>query len=380
VILWWAVPAVAGVATTVWLTGSALASWREQRAGLVYELTPRYRGTAVRAVGAVAAVGCVLASGTWMALGQRSDRPAVGHRALRVVGAAQVTPLRPGRSPITASATAGPRAGAPVAPGSAASAPVGAASPTTSLVTVGRPAGGELLEGRLAGLPGRYRVWLPPQYPGRAAPMQAVLVLAGGPELGSVFQGLAGAVSAGRANPFVAVAPEATCAPAGTIAPAVPAPDLRRAVAARFHVLPGAGDWGVLGLDTGAPCAVTAELDGASGYRAAAALGGRYDALPAAATAALPSGALPGGAPPAAASPNAPSPAPASVRLLLAEPKRDIVGQASAARLSAKLSRRPHADVRSSAAVRDFSAELERFRLVRLAAVYLTEQLAPVRP
>lgn len=367
-ILWWAVLAIAGVAATVWLAGSALAAWREQRAGLVYELTPRYRGAAVRGVAAVTVVGSLLAGGAWVGLGSGpGSGPGQTHphapAALAVDAAAPaataVAPTAPATPVVPATTPA-----APATPPSAAPAvPVPAVPAAAGLVTVGHPSGGELLAGALPGLPGRYRVWLPPQYQGRSAPLQALLVLADDAQLDQVFQGLSDAVGMGRSNPFVAVVPDAGCAPSGSLSSGPDAAALRRAVAARFHVQSDARGWALLGLGSGAPCAVTAELDGTGAYPAAAALSGDYGALPAVPTMAQPS-VQPG----------------TVVRLLLATARRDTAGQASAARLSTALGRLPHTDVRLSAVVRDFTPELERFRLVRLAAGYLTEQLAAPRP
>ena len=43
--LWWSAALIAAGATVgVGLAGSALGAWREERAGQVYELTPRYLG------------------------------------------------------------------------------------------------------------------------------------------------------------------------------------------------------------------------------------------------------------------------------------------------------------------------------------------------
>lgn len=340
VILWWAFLAVAGVALAVWLSGGALAAWREQQAGLVYELTPRYLGTVLRGAAAVAAFGCALTGSVSFALAVTPlDVPSA---------AAPLSASVDARATARPHAPAVPRARHSTAP--AAALPVG-------MVTIGHPHGGELLDGMLPGLPGRVRVWLPAQYRGHTAPLQTLLVLADDSETDDVFAGLAAAVDAGRANPFVAVLPTAACAPTGTLTPPQTPADLARAVAARFHVVPDASGWAALGLGAGAPCAVAADLAHPDAYRAAAALGGRYDAMPV---------------------PAAGGPAPA--RLLLALARDDAAGQVSASHLNAALVHRPRTEIRVNNAVRDYTAQLERFRLVRLAAGYLTEQFAVPRP
>ena len=365
-ILCWAVLAVSGVAAAVWLAGGALASWRQQRAGLVYELTPRYLGTVLRGGAALTAFGCALTGSVGVAV-TLTPRPRPS-----VTAAAAGLPLsadaRPSAGPLGAAGAAPAGAAAGSAGRAAAAAAVPAATPGSAapgaavgMVTVGHPHGGELLQGTLPGVPGMLRVWLPKQYPGHAAPLQALLVLTDDSELDDVLEGLSEAVDLGRADPFVAVLPAAVCAPTGTVAPAPADDELRRAVAARFHLDPDPDGWGVLGLDAGAPCAVAAELAHPSSYRATAALGGRYDSLPAPASAAGPAASA------------------APLRLLLAASRRDTAGQASASKLNAALVRLPHTDVRLNSAVRDFSVQRERFRLVRLAAAYLTEQFAMSR-
>ena len=347
VILWWVSLAMTGTAAAVWLTGGALASWREQRAGLVYELTPRYRGVAVRAGAAVAALGCVLAGGTGLAL---APVDTITHT--RSSG-----PTPPALSPVPA----------PDATVTASSAPSSAAG---AMLTVGHPSGGALLEGPLPGVQGRVRVWLPQQYAKASIPLPVMVVRADDAELGDVFEGLSGAVDSGRSNAFVAVVPTPPCNPAG--ADVAAAGDLlRHAVAARFHVAPDARGWGLLGLDAGAPCAVEAELARPGSFIAAAGLGGRYDDL-----VRLMSHRTPHLPPHPAAHP---ATLPPATRLLLADSRRDAAGQDSAARLRSALVRLPRADVRLSSVVRDFSVQRERLRLVRLAAGYLTEQLAAGR-
>ncbi|WP_042404861.1 hypothetical protein [Streptacidiphilus carbonis] len=323
-ILWWAGFALFGVVTAVWAGGSALASWREQRAGLVYELTPRYRGAALRGAAAVAAVGCVCASGVAVGLSPQQQR-AGAH--------AEPPPARSAR------ASAAPTRTSP-------------AHTSPGLLTVGHPSGGQLLEGTLPGVPGRLRVWLPKQYLGRTAPLQVLLVRADAAELGSVLDGLQSAAELGRANPFVAVVPIARCDPAAY----PPAAALRRALAARFHVRKDAQGWALLGLGAGAPCAVAAELAHPADFTAAAGLSGHYEAL------------VPLRAPNTGA--------PGTAHLLLADAFSDTAGQQSAARLRTALATRPRTDLRTVATAQDFSPERQRFRLVRQGAGYLTELLA----
>ncbi|MFC1410750.1 hypothetical protein ACEZCY_16490 [Streptacidiphilus sp. N1-12] len=351
-ILWWAVLAVLGLVAAAWLGGGALASWREQRAGLVYELTPRYLGAALRGAAALVALGAVLTGSLALLLAPRGGTPATLSADARVAAG----PLA--RHTVTSAPTPGatPSSGPSLSPSTTPKPAAVAATPAAALTVVSHPHGGQLLQGTLPGLPGRFRVWLPGQYQGRSIPLQAVLVLADDAELDGVFEGLAGAVDSGRANPMVAVIPAASCSPTGTVDPALTGAGLRKAVASRFHVAPDPGGWAVLGLDAGAPCAVATELAAPGSFGAAAGLGGRYDAL-----------RVPG------------APASGSVRLLLADAGRDTAGLASASKLGAALSARPHTAVRLSSAVRDFSADRERFRLVRVAAGYLTEQLATSR-
>ncbi|MBC3842937.1 hypothetical protein GXW82_30460 [Streptacidiphilus sp. 4-A2] len=341
------------MSATLWLGARALRSWREQRAALAYELPASYRGTALRAAAALMAAGCALAGGSQIASGRFQNWPADQLRSeLRsragVAGmAADSVPVRSATASASAAAAAVVRPSAavrPKAPGAVRPAPA------AGLLTVGRPAGGELREGTLAGYPGRVRIWLPPQYPHRTHPLQALVVLAGQQELPDILEGLAEAASANRANPFVVVAPEA-----------VPVPDGARlcgAVAQQFHVEPSARSWGVLGMGAGASAAVAAELAHPEAYAAGVGLGGRYDGLgrdvlgPAASTGR-------GGA----------------VRLLLADTARDLAGQASAARLRHALAGAAPW-IRLSDTVRDLDDRSERVRLARQAAGYLAELMA----
>ncbi|MBF9070609.1 hypothetical protein [Streptacidiphilus fuscans] len=350
--LWWSAALVAAGATVgVWLAGSALGVWREERAGRVYELTPRYRGAAVRAVLAAVALCAALAGGVAQALVGLPDSTA----PVAAVGSASAaradshpasdraprTPQASGAS--VASGVAG-SAGAAGAPG-ASKAPGAAGAVTTALTQVGQPSGGRLLQGTLGGVPGQVRIWLPAQYQahGSGGPvLQAVVVRAPEGELGEVWQGLAGAVAGGHANAFVAVAPADPCALASDDSA------LRRAVAAQYRIAAKPRSWAELGVDAGSSCAVTAELAHPDVYAGAAVLGGGSFARP--------SGALPSG-----------------IRLLLAQAHRDTAGQGDASRFRTALQGAPDLSVRLSDTVRDLTPELERFRLARLAANYLTE-------
>jgi hypothetical protein len=315
-----AVLLAAGVSAAAWFGIGAARCWLDQRAGLAYELTPSYLGTALRGVAAVAALGCALIAALLLAAPHRSAAPAARHR--------------------TVASDARPRQAPPSLKPTAQASP--AASPAQGMLTVGHPSGGELREGTLPGYPGRLRIWLPPQYPHRSHPLPALIVLADPTVLPDVFDGLVEAVSDGRANPFLVVAP--------STGQTVPGEQLRRAVAREFHVEPVPRSWGVLGIDAGAPGAVAAELARPDAYAAGAGVSGRYDAL------------RPVSRP--------------GVQLLLADTAQDRAGQASAARLRRALTGVPQAAVRLSDVVNDFSEERERVRLVRMAAGYLTECMA----
>ena len=149
------------------------------------------------------------------------------------------------------------------------------------LATIGHPAAGNLLDGTLPGYPGRLRIWLPQQYPRRAHVLQAVVVLADPQQLPDVLAGLAAAVSDGRANPLVVVAPDSApgTAPAPDGSPALDGARLRAAVARTFHVDPPRTAGGGARPGRGAPCALAAELSHPQWYAAGAGLGGRYEGL-----------------------------------------------------------------------------------------------------
>ncbi|MFC1418193.1 hypothetical protein [Streptacidiphilus cavernicola] len=324
-------------------------------------MTPHYLGAVLRAAAAALALGGVLTGSLALVLAPDRGAPAALSADARPAARPLVHPLATTPKPTTPKPTGAKAVPPKPSGGGPSSRPSPAAA--TALVTIGHPSGGELLQGTLAGFPGRVQVWLPKQYRGRTVPLQAVLVFAAPAELGDVFAGLSGAVDTGKANPVVAVVPAATCSPSGAVDPAFTADVLRRAAVSRFHVATSPAGWAVLGLDGGAPCAVAAELAQPTAFRAAAGLGGRYGALP---------------------DPAAPSPSPAGtgsvatgrVHLLLADAQRDTAGQRSASALGTVLARQSHIDVRLSSAVRDFTPSLERFRLVRVAAGYFAEQFA----
>ncbi|MEY9875720.1 hypothetical protein ABH931_005224 [Streptacidiphilus sp. MAP12-33] len=330
--LWWSAALIAAGATVgVGMVGSALGAWREEQAGRVYELTPRYLRVAGRAlVAAVALVGAAV-GGVVAAVGDggRGGAPA----AVAVTAAGRVSPSVAAHPDSDRAHKAAPSAPA-------------------ALTLVGQPQGGRLYQGTVPGVAGRVRVWVPSQYAAHSAAstiaLQALVVRAPAGELAEVWEGLAGAVLAGHANPFVAVVPDDPCAAAADDTA------LRHAVAAQFRVASRPRSWAELGVDTGSACAVTAELNHPDVYAGAAALGG---ALPHPA-ASRGSGQAPG------------------VRLLLAQAHRDTTGQAEAGRLRTALQGAPDAAVRLSSVVRDLTAGRERFRLVRLAADYVTEEFA----
>ncbi|WP_152627661.1 hypothetical protein [Streptacidiphilus melanogenes] len=343
--LWWSAALIAAGATVgVGLAGSALGAWREERSGRVYELTPRYLRVAARAVAAAVALVAAAVGGVMAAVGGpgAADRAAQAARAEQPVAAVESAADPSGASRSAAAHPDSDRAPKPA---------------PAALAVVGRPSGGQLYLGTLPGVPGQVRVWLPPQYAAHrgagTTALQAVVVRAPESELGEVWEGLAGAVTAGHANPFVAVAPADPCALAADDSA------LRGAVAGQFKVASRPRSWAEVGVDAASSCAVTAELAHPDAYAGAAALGG----------------ALPHPAPGKAAS-GASSPLPSGLRLLLAQAHRDTTGQAEANRLRVALQGAPDAAVRLSAVVRDSTPARERIRLVRMAADYVTEEFA----
>ncbi|MFB9368977.1 hypothetical protein [Kitasatospora albolonga] len=347
------VPLVVALVAGFLLGRAALVRWRDLKAAQTYELTAEQRPLLVRAGGAVLCGMCVTALTVAVVLDGRGVRPAQA--------AAVVAAERPAAPPVQPS-------------------PSGAELPpvVTRFELIGRPAGGELMEGEVAGPDGRprtVRVWLPDRYRAEPQARFPVVVLHAGTtgrtadaELPDVFEGVASAVKLGRSRPFVLVAP---AAPAGTghpcelvaAAPQAIADDqaLRTAVGAAFRTLPpGPGGWGVLGVEGGAACAAAAGLARPDLYGAAAAVSGRYDgAALAVAAAEAPEGT--------------------AAKLLLAAAKDDAEGLGAARGLQKALKegqgRAAKANVRLSDAVRDFAPERERLRLVRVAVQYLAENL-----
>ncbi|BFV58452.1 hypothetical protein KCMC57_up35560 [Kitasatospora sp. CMC57] len=346
------VPLVLALAVGLWLTRAALVRWRDLKSAQTYELVAEQRPLLLRAGGAVLCGMCVTALTVAVALDGRSADPA---------RAAVVAAERPAAPPMPSAAVV------PEQP------PV-----VTRFELIGKPAGGELMEGAVAGPDGRprtVRVWLPEKYRTDQQARFPVVVMHGGTarrtadaEVPDVFEGIASAVKLGRARPFVVVAPEA---PTGTehpcelvaAAPQAIADDqaLRTAVAAAFRTLPaGPGSWGVLGIDGGAACAAAAGLARPDLYGAAAAVSGRYDATALAGT-------------------GAEAPEGTAAKLLLAAAKSDTAGLDAARKLQAALhdgrGRAAKANVRISDVVQDFAPDRERVRLVRVAAQYLAESL-----
>ncbi|MFB7666840.1 alpha/beta hydrolase-fold protein [Kitasatospora sp. NPDC056138] len=356
---------VAAVAGT-WLLRSAFLRWRDLRVAQTYELAAEQRPLLLRVGGAMVCGMCVTALAVTVSLDGRAGRSV--QQAAPAAATAERSPAPPPAPPSSG------------APSQAAASPSGAVPPViTQFKAVGQPAGGELLEGAVPGPDGRprtVRVWLPPQYKEDPNARFPVIVLhAGGArttadaELPDVFDGVASAVKLGRSRPFVVVVPQS---PTGTArpcelvaaAPQAVADDtaLRTAVGAAFRTLPpGPGDWGTLGIEAGAPCAVAAGLARPDLYGAAAAVSGRYD-------------------PAALAQTGADAPGTSAARLLLAAAKSDTAGLDSARKLQGALQsgkgRAAQADVRISDIVQDYTPERVRLRLVRVAVQYLAESLA----
>ncbi|WP_405018274.1 alpha/beta hydrolase-fold protein [Kitasatospora sp. NBC_00070] len=344
------VPLVLALVVGFWLTRAALVRWRDLKSAQTYELVAEQRPLLIRAGGAVLCGMCVTALTVAVALDGRGAHPA---------RAAAVPAERPAAPPLASPSPELP--------------PV-----VTRFDVIGKPAGGELLEGAVAGPDGRprtVRVWLPERYKADQQARFPVVVLHAGTarrtadaEVPDVFEGIASAVKLGRARPFVVVAPEA---PNGTEHPCelvAAAPQaitddqaLRTAVAAAFRTLPaGPGSWGVLGIEGGAACAAAAGLSRPDLYGAAAAVSGRYDATALAGT-------------------GAEAPEGTAAKLLLAAAKNDADGLAAARKLQTALhdggGRAAKANVRISDVVQDFAPDRERLRLVRVAAQYLAESL-----
>ncbi|MFJ6212294.1 hypothetical protein ACIQGZ_03010 [Streptomyces sp. NPDC092296] len=340
---------------------SGLAHWREQSAGQPYGLPGDHRRSLLHGGGAVVAVLC--AAALLVALERTATRTAA-HQA--------PTPTRP------VPTQAPPQVRSPaVTPTATGAGPAPGGAPRVAFTILGHPAGGELLQASLPDAAGTLRtvhIWLPPQYAEDTGARFPVVVLQSGTpgstaddEAPYVFDGFATATEQSRAVPFVVVAPQA---PPGTEYPcdlltaapeAVPDdPALRAVVSSRFRTRPpGPQGWRTLGLGAAAPCAAAAGLARPDLYGAAAALSGRYD------TEALTAAAADGRT------------GPAAPRLLLAAARRDTEGRSAARTLRDALrgadGRAGTARVRLSEVARDFDADRERIRLVRLAVRYLAD-------
>jgi hypothetical protein len=199
-------------------------------------------------------------------------RPATIGAVMAAVGGAGSRVASQAEQPVAAVAP-GPRSGA-AQPNSDRAHTTASATPAGSaaLAVVGQPYGGRLYLGTLPGVPGQVRVWVPSQYAvhtgAASTTLKALVVRVPEGELAEVWEGLSGAVTAGHANPFVAVAP---------VDPCVLARDdtaLRAAVAGQFRVSARPRSWAELGVDAGSSCAVAAELAHPDVYAGAAALGG----------------------------------------------------------------------------------------------------------
>ncbi|MEU4113367.1 hypothetical protein AB0F71_02555 [Kitasatospora sp. NPDC028055] len=406
------IPLLAAALGGLWLARGALQRWRDLQSAATYELAGDRWPMLVRAGGAMVCGVCVTALtlltalGAFGGLGRDTSSPtdrtgsavdaaAAGAwsgsapGAAGVAGAAgrqQAAPPAATESAAGAGAAASP--GAAGAGGAAGAAGAGAAGATASAAapavvsrfdSVGHPGGGELLQSAVLGPDGKprnVRVWLPAQYAKEPnARFPVVVMHAATPrktadaEVPDVFEGVGAALQAGRARPFILVAPEApngTAHPCELVAaaPAAVADDaaLRTTIAASFRTLPpGPASWGTLGVDGGAPCAAAAGLSRPDLYGAAAAVSGRYD------TAAL-------------TQTGAEAPAGSAAKLLLAAAKGDAAGLDAARKLQASLKAAPgpaaKAEVRISDNVQDYSVDRERLRLVRQAAQFLAEALA----
>ncbi|MER7673917.1 hypothetical protein ABTY61_36405 [Kitasatospora sp. NPDC096128] len=386
------IPLLAAAVGGIWLARGALQRWRDLRAAATYELAGDRWPMLVRAGGAMVCGVCVTALTLLTALGAFGGLGHGGETADRAEPA--VDAAAAGAWAGSAAGTAGTAgtAGAPGAAGRQQAAPpaaesaaagAGTAAATPAVASrfdsVGHPGGGELLQSAVLGPDGKprnVRVWLPPQYAKEPnARFPVVVMHAATPsktadaEVPDVFEGVGAALQAGRARPFILVAPEApngTAHPCELVAaaPAAVADDatLRTTIAASFRTLPpGPASWGALGVEGGAPCAAAAGLARPDLYGAAAAVSGRYDAA-------------------ALTQTGAEAPAGSSAKLLLAAAKGDAAGLDAARKLQTALKAGPgpaaKAEVRISDNVQDYSADRERLRLVRQAAQFLAEALA----
>ncbi|MFJ4190354.1 hypothetical protein [Kitasatospora sp. NPDC089509] len=378
------IPLLAAAVGGIWLARGALQRWRDLQAAATYELAGDRWPMLARAGGAMVCGVCVTALTVLTALGafgglshggQGTDRvePAVDAAAAGAWasgGAGRQQPAPPAATDPAAAggAGAGAAAGATATPAAA-----------SRFDSVGHPGGGELLQSAVLGPDGKprnVRVWLPAQYakePNARFPVVVMHAATPGKtadaEVPDVFEGVGAALQAGRARPFILVAPEApngTAHPCELVAaaPAAVADDatLRNTVAASFRTLPpGPASWGTLGVEGGAPCAAAAGLARPDLYGAAAAVSGRYDAA-------------------ALTQTGAEAPAGSSAKLLLAAAKGDSAGLDAARKLQSALKSgagpAAKAEVRISDNVQDYTADRERLRLVRQAAQFLADALA----
>ncbi|MFD7450255.1 hypothetical protein [Kitasatospora sp. NPDC059827] len=385
------IPLLAAAIGGLWLARGALQRWRDLQSAATYELAGDRWPMLVRAGGAMVCGVCVTALTLLTALGafgglghgpsstDRTESAVDAAAAGAWSGSAPGTAGRQQAAPPVATEPAAGAAGPAGAGAAGASASAAAPAVVSRFDSVGHPGGGELLQSAVLapdGKPRNVRVWLPAQYakePNARFPVVVMHAATPGKtadaEVPDVFEGVGAALQAGRARPFILVAPEApngTAHPCELVAaaPAAVADDaaLRTTIAASFRTLPpGPASWGTLGVDGGAPCAAAAGLSRPDLYGAAAAVSGRYD------TAAL-------------TQTGAEAPAGSSAKLLLAAAKGDSAGLDAARKLQASLKAAPgpaaKAEVRISDNVQDYSADRERLRLVRQAAQFLAEALA----
>jgi hypothetical protein len=234
------------VGATAVLAYRAVAYWRAEQVGRVYELPVDHRGTALRtgAAGLAAVVAATL--GVSLLHTDGSSAPA---RTVAATASVPAVPPPPPRTPQPA-------------------------PPAPEVRTVGHPAGGTLQM-----LRDGTRVWLPPFYgSARAAHLAYPVVIArmdgADPDL---YEGFARAARQKHADMFLLVSP----------------PDCGRDSAAvleetarRYRTLDAQSARGVLGLGAEAPCAVREALANPGRYGAAAGVSGTYPPLGAAAVAA----------------------------------------------------------------------------------------------
>ncbi|MFG3225322.1 hypothetical protein ACGF07_11165 [Kitasatospora sp. NPDC048194] len=380
------IPLLAAAFGGIWLARGSLQRWRDLRAAETYELAGDRWPMLLRAAGAMVCGVCVTALTLLTALGAFGGLGRGGQGADRAQSAADAAGAGAWKDPDSAS-TARQQAAPPTpaesaaapAPAAPAAATAAASAVASRFDSVGHPAGGELLQSAVLGPDGKprnIRVWLPPQYAKEPNARFPVVVMhsatpskTADAEVPDVFEGIGAALQAGRARPFILVAPEApngTAHPCELVAaaPAAVSDDatLRTTIANSFRTLPpGPASWGALGVEGGAPCAAAAGLARPDLYGAAAAVSGRYDAA-------------------ALTQTGAEAPAGSAAKLLLAAAKADAPGLDAARKLQAALKAgqgpAAKAEVRISDNVQDYTPDRERLRLVRQAAQFLAEALA----